>query len=1024
VLRRRHAAVLVALGLALPASAGAAPHALSYRLRLIASGAATGSKSAQAAALGLPATGAGSVSRYRGRYVAEIRTGARPAGDVRALRAAGARILHVSTAYDTITAAIDRADLDAVASVAGVQAVTEVLTPEAGSVGRLNTCTGATTSEADTQLRAALARTDLELDGAGVKVGVLSDSFDTDTAAAKHAADDIASGDLPGAGNPCARTTPVSVVQDFTPSTGHSADEGRAMIQAVHDLAPGAGLAFATAFISETSFADNIVALKDAGANVIADDVIYSDEPFFQDGPIANAVSQVTDAGVAYFSMAFNDNERDGSGRDITSWEAPAYRPTPCPAAVTGYGDCMDFDPGGGTDSTFGIGLSGSNGLRIDLQWNEPRGGVSDDFDLYLLDPSGNVMFSSQNVNATTQTPYEFAGFTGGSGTWQVVIARRSASTGTPRLKFVVHMNGAPISSFEYPASSGVDTIGPAIFGHNGTAKAQTIGAIAYNNASVSPETYSSRGPVTHYFGPVGTSVAVPLGTPEVLSKPDVTATDCAQNTFFGSGNRFCGTSQATPHAAAVAALELQGNPGLTPAQVKSAQASTATAIGAFGPLAVGAGLIDARAAVALDLLPPVVTATPPAATNDTTPAIPFTVNRPTTGVTCAVDAGAPASCASPFTPAAALAEGAHTVTIAATDRATHTGTSGPVSFTVDLTPPVIATDGPALTNQSKPTFTFSGSEALSGPQCEIDGGGFAPCTGNLSHAVPTALGDGVHTFQVRATDAAGNVGTSAARPFTVDTVAPGVPNIGGAPSAPIASTTPTFSFTGDSDAAFECRLDAADFAACASPYTPPALGQGAHAFSVRAVDAAGNASAEATRSFTVDTEPPTVTITAGPSGSTRLRQPTFTFSASEPAVTFLCRLDGADRACSGPTSDTPPEPLRLGTHTFAVTATDAVGNAGSASRTFTVIDRVKPVLRFTRRPKSGRSRKARIAVSASEPLAKLECRLDKAKFKQCKARRTITVKPGKHTLRVRGTDAAGNVGAQIKVVWKVKKRK
>ena len=107
------------------------------------------------------------------------------------------------------------------------------------------------------------------------------------------------------------------------------------MAQIVHDLAPGASLAFATAFSGELAFAANIRALAAAGAEVIVDDVAYFEEPFFQDGPVAVAVDEVTAAGVSYFSAAGNDNLIDGEGHDIASWEAPAFRDSGgCPAAI------------------------------------------------------------------------------------------------------------------------------------------------------------------------------------------------------------------------------------------------------------------------------------------------------------------------------------------------------------------------------------------------------------------------------------------------------------------------------------------------------------------------------------------------------------------------------------------------------------------------------------------------------------------------------------------------------------------
>src|SRR4029079_11237428 len=140
----------------------------------------------------------------------------------------------------------------------------------------------------------------------GITVGVLSDSYDAATeAVATDARADVASNDLPGLASSCSdQQLPVDVLQDLSPTAGEEAgDEGRAMLQIVHDLAPHAKLAFATAFESEKSFAENIERLArpvsegGAGASVIVDDVGWFEEPFFQDGPIAAAIDKVTAEG-------------------------------------------------------------------------------------------------------------------------------------------------------------------------------------------------------------------------------------------------------------------------------------------------------------------------------------------------------------------------------------------------------------------------------------------------------------------------------------------------------------------------------------------------------------------------------------------------------------------------------------------------------------------------------------------------------------------------------------------------------
>ena len=182
-------------------------------------------------------------------------------------------------------------DLAAVGDVAGVEYVGEELTPQFSAV-----C-DTTTSEGDAILHANDLRAP-GVDGTGVKVGVLSDSYTNPAALFTTAAADIVSDNLPGAGNTCGHTT-VSIVAD-KPTAGP--DEGRGMMQIVHDLAPGAALDFATANVSQANFASHITQLADQGAKVIVDDVTYFAEPMYQDGIIEQAVTGVRARGVDYFT--------------------------------------------------------------------------------------------------------------------------------------------------------------------------------------------------------------------------------------------------------------------------------------------------------------------------------------------------------------------------------------------------------------------------------------------------------------------------------------------------------------------------------------------------------------------------------------------------------------------------------------------------------------------------------------------------------------------------------------------------
>jgi hypothetical protein len=179
----------------------------------------------------------------------------------------------------------------------------------------------------------------------------------------------------------------------------------------------------------------------------------------------------------------------------------------------------------------------------------------------------------------------------------------------------------------------------------------------------------------------------------------------------------------------------------------------------------------------------------------------------------------------------------------------------------------------------------------------------------------------------VRARDSAGNIGPAASRGFSVETGAPET-TIADGPSGATNDSTPTFTFgSNEAGASFQCRFDAASFAACTSPHTPAAaLGDGPHAFEVQAMDVAGNLDASpATRAFSVDTRPPETSISSGPAGPTTDSTPIFEFSSDEQGSTFECSLDqGAFAACSSPFT-TPT--LSPGAHTFVVRAIDPSGN-------------------------------------------------------------------------------------------------
>ena len=492
-----------------------------------------------------------------------------------------------------------------------MQYVAEELTPSTSAV-----C-DSIKSEGDTILKADQGRSTYAVDGTGVKVGVLSDSYAKAAAPPTTAAQDVTADNLPGTTNTCGHTTPVNVT-DFS---GTGTDEGRGMAQVVHDIAPGSPIDFATANSTEATFAQNILNLATAGAKVIVDDVTYFAEPMYQEGVISQAVGTVRGQGVNYFSSAGN-NRYVLNGNEVGSYEATAgFRPSAtCPTRVTAYEGtssvtCHDFDAGAGVDVGFGFTGRGGQVFRPIMNYAQPVSGVTEDFDLVLVNTTTNttVAASAATNNGAGGSQNTFEGFAytipaaanGNSFELYMVHYLPTTPEVTPRFKVVFFENGGtPFLTLERQTVSAPDVMGPTTYGHNGGPTAMSVGASSVTTAPSSTlNTYSSYGPVTLLYGPVvGSTPAATLASPNVLVKPDIVATDCGVNSFFGSSigggpYRFCGTSQAAPTAAAGAALLQQARPGATPERINQSLINMGTYLP--GPVSFqGGGLINLLAAI------------------------------------------------------------------------------------------------------------------------------------------------------------------------------------------------------------------------------------------------------------------------------------------------------------------------------------------------------------------------------------------------------------------------------------------
>jgi hypothetical protein len=387
-------------------------------------------------------------------------------------------------------------------------------------------------------------------------------------------------------------------------------------------------------------------------------------------------------------------------------------------------------------------------------------------------------------------------------------------------------------------------------------------------------------------------------------------------------------------------------------------------------------------------------------------------------GIECKLDAEAFATCNSPkdYT---GLLDGDHTFFVRAVDVA---GNQHAVSYLwkVDTNPPVASIgEKPApLTNETMAHFTFSATDTGgSGPQryeCSLDGANFEGCTSPKDYSV----GQGSHTFKVRATDVAGNTGAEISYSWIVDRQNP-VTAIAEKPENPTGETTAHFTFIatdtgGGSVLKTECRLDGAPFEDCTSPKDYPTVAPGSHTFQVRAVDTAGNTGAAVSHSWTVDRQGPVTTIGEKPVDPTNATVAHFTFSAEDigggSVLRLECRLDGAPFVeCTSPKDYLT---VAEGNHTFEVRAVDRFNNIGDTVSYSWKVDITPPDTALTQSPTNpSNSSSATFSFTSTEAGSTFECSLNSGQYTACPNPTTITdLSDGTYTFSVRAKDTAGNV--------------
>ncbi|HEX3733872.1 MAG TPA: S8 family serine peptidase [Solirubrobacterales bacterium] len=602
--------------------------------------------------------------------------------------------------------------VDALTEAAALGATTALVAAAPGG-----TDSGSVLSQGDAAQRGPQARA-LGVSGSGVKVGVISDSINQ---VGGGIATSQASGDLP------------SHVTDLNDDAGGE-DEGRAMAEIIYDEAPGLSeIIFDTGSTGAAAKAAHISELVNHGVKVIADDIFYLTEPFFQDGAVSQAVDAAKASGVAYLASAGN--------RARQSWEG-IFSP--------GAGGANDF--GGGDIRQAVANVPAHDELTITLQWNEPWNADTDKFNFVFYANNSLVGSCTAPTNAI---PMQSCTFTAGSSSVQAEIEIiRVSGTGAPLLKYIASGNFGAFNILEHnTASNAINPDAAAAKGSLAVAAVCWSTILANCRASgpvglTTPELFSSRGPVSRTRDASGAL----LPEPEVRAKPNLAGADGVSTSVPGF-QPFYGTSAATPSIAGVAALALSASPQMTVGQLYGLLTDPANALDCTSAPGdpdsdCGVGFIQADRVVAEAQAQPSIVPT-------LTPAAPDGAHgwyRGAVDVAWEVTPGPPISNEAGCAPTVVASDGTSTFSC----EASAPGGTGKGSVTIkrDASPPAAPAIG-GITAQTYPAPSVPRSSAVGCTASDPTSGIDSCVVTGYSAAV------GTHTLTATATNGAGAQSTS-----------------------------------------------------------------------------------------------------------------------------------------------------------------------------------------------------------------------------------------------------------------------
>ena len=436
-----------------------------------------------------------------------------------------------------VAAWVDITSIKKLASLDAVLGIQEVSPPVVNS--------GSETSEGDAVHQADDVRSQLGIDGSGVKVGIISDGVDNWTTARN-------SGDLP------------ADLHVLSNSVG--GDEGTAMLEIVYDLAPGAQLYFHDCGSTILDFCDAVDDLVSAGCDIVCDDIGWIGEPFFEDGTIARHIQSVIDAhGIVYVSSAGNSAKEHHQGEFYEDSENPHW---------------ADLSHGSTDYPDLYAKLNSGSYIIAELQWDDAFGAAGNDYDFFLYNCNdGKLLDYSLRVQNGNDDPQEQLFYYNDTGSAIYVGITVYAEDASENEILEIYTYGADTMYTHNITEE------DSIFGHPTAPDVISCGAIRYSSPT-RIEYFSSRGPVTTLSG--------------TRRKPDICGIDGVSVTGAGGfSSPFYGTSAASPHIAAIAALAEERYPDMTNDEIRQVILDNGVDLGSSGyDYIFGYGRSDALATV------------------------------------------------------------------------------------------------------------------------------------------------------------------------------------------------------------------------------------------------------------------------------------------------------------------------------------------------------------------------------------------------------------------------------------------